>query len=141
MQHKVYVNGEPVEVGSTRITAEELLRLTGRAGDDYKLEHRDGDGGRTTKTFEGKDVIDLDEVCGAPRGHGPGGGASTPASAGSGEGDGSPRGPGEGDGGTSVPTGAGPGEGDGSPRGPGEGSSAQTPCYFTTAYTGRINPA
>ena len=109
MQHKVYVNGEPVEVGRAKITAEELLRLTGRAGDDYRLEHRDGDGGRTTKTFEGKDVIDLDEVCGAPRGHGPGGGASTPASAGPGDG-GAPRGPGEGDGGTSVPTGAGPGD-------------------------------
>ena len=154
MTRKIYVNGDLLEVTKDRIKASELIELTGRAGGDYKLELRDGDGGPLLEEFEGEQLIDLAR-CG--RAGGPG---QTTTNTGAGGDDSLAGRPGQ----TTTNTGAGgddslagrPGQtttntGAGEvtetrKNGDGPGSKPSvaannTPCYFTTSYTKPINPA
>ena len=153
MKRKVYINADLVEVKKDTVTARELIALTERVGDDYKLELRDGDGGPVVKEFEGDDLIDLDDVCGRQGGPGQ---TATSAGDGGGSRQGGPRqtATSAGDGGGSRqggPRQTATSAGDGGGTGTGTNGSGQngkmptaadsTPCYFTTSYTKPINAA
>ena len=149
MTRKVYVNGDAVEVGKDKITAGELIEMTGRKADDYKLELRDGPHGPLLREFAGGDTIDLDGDSGggeAPGG-GPAGGGPTHTATGAGADQGEAPGGGPAGGGPGHTTlGAGADQGEAPGGGPAGGGPTHTaadsaPCYFVTSFTGPINPA
>ena len=137
MNRAVYINGEVVKVEESRIKAGDLLKMAGRNPDEYELQLRRGDRGPVAKTYSGDEIVDLDSECG--------GGAAEP---------------GGGDGGGRTATNSGDGGATSAPGGPGGGGDVQEApqgqpggkthtttnggkhaCYFTTRYTGPINPA
>ena len=142
MNRKTLINGEVVEVERSRIKAGDLLRLAGRNPDEYELQLRRGERGPVAKTYGTDEIIDLDSECvGAARGPGGPGGGEGGVQAPTNAGDGAARGPG-------GPGGGGAGDvTQGAPKGrPGSGAAAtatdiKQDCYFTTRYTGPINPA
>ena len=146
MTRKIYINGEVVEVEQSKIRAGELLKLAGKDPDKYELQLRRGDKGPVSTTYGRDDIVDVDSECaGAAAGPGSpdGEGSREPANVEGGGSAAGPGGPGAGD------IGGQPGASEGRPGG-GDAAGTTTAttttdyrqgCYFTTRYTGPINPA
>ena len=144
MKRAIHINGKVVEVEESKIKAGDLLRLAGRNPDEYELQLRKVDRGPVVKTYRGDEIVDLDSECG--------GGAAGPGGPDGGAGSGhTATNSGDGSGHTAPSGGPGGGNGDatvqGAPQGQPGGKTHTTTndgrhsCYFTTRYTGPINPA
>ena len=140
MNRKTYINREAVEVKGSRVKASDLLKLAGRDPDKYELQLRRGEEGPVAKTYGRDEIVDLDSECGGGKPGSPSEDGHTPTNAGGGGATtAAPGDPGGESGGGGAPPGASEGQ-------PGNGAVASATddkqgCYFTTRYTGPINPA